>query len=164
MSTTSLKTVQVYANIIGVIAVPILIAFFGWLIQWRLANQSVQRDYLQMAVQILSSKNRKSGDEVSLWAVDILQKYSPVPFSPKLKSDFVEGKVIFYQPFSKGMLNSLLMQPPKPWILFHGKTNGELLDNYLKNRLACENNAAILQNLQSFIRDTATALNTQPQN
>jgi len=159
MYNIQLKRIQIYTNIVAAITVPILIAIYGWLIQAKIASQSVQKDYVQMATQILTSHDRKKSDELSIWAVKVLQQYSPIPFPPQLKTALEEGRIALISPIPKEMLNSSLMQPPKPWEKLKGNTNRALLVSYIDNRAICEVNTVTLSSLQTFIRNVVSITN-----
>ena len=78
-----LENMQLVAQILSLLAVPILVAFFGWKIQEGLKEKDVQRDFVQIAVGILSVKKVESGEDKVIrgWATRLLQKASPVPLS-----------------------------------------------------------------------------------
>ncbi len=78
-----LENMQLVAQILSLLAVPILVAFFGWKIQEGLKEKEVQKDFVQIAVSILSAKKVEGGEDAVIrgWAVRLLQKASPVALS-----------------------------------------------------------------------------------
>jgi hypothetical protein len=89
----TLNKLKAVATILSLIAVPVLIAFIGSRIQSSISNESIKRDYVQMAVRILAEEP-KSPDSSDLrkWAVDILAKNSPVPFTTVLEEQLKKGQ------------------------------------------------------------------------
>ncbi|MEC6413500.1 hypothetical protein SB816_21055 [Achromobacter sp. SIMBA_011] len=84
-----LDKIKDYAQIFTWVAVPILVAAFGWWYQTSAKDREIARDYVQVAVGLLASKNEDK--EVRTWAVELLNKNSPVPFGKKLQEQLVEG-------------------------------------------------------------------------
>lgn len=77
-----LEHYQIVAQILALVAVPILVAFFGWQIQEGQREREMQKDFVQMAVSVLSAET-KQGDgpaELKAWASRLLANTSPVPF------------------------------------------------------------------------------------
>jgi hypothetical protein len=50
----TLSKIQMIASITSAVAIPLVIAAVGWIIQAKIASQSVQKDYVSMAVSILT--------------------------------------------------------------------------------------------------------------
>ncbi|WP_025374101.1 hypothetical protein [Advenella mimigardefordensis] len=91
------------AQIIALIATPIVVAIIGWVAQHSSADANansqklaatigasaqisamesgIQRDLLQTAVQILRSPRHSQDADIRDWATKVMAKYSPVPFS-----------------------------------------------------------------------------------
>jgi len=79
-------------KILSLVAIPIVLAVFGWVIQNRLSERNVSQEYVKLAVSILEKP--KSSDVPSGlrdWAVDLLNQNSPTKFSSEtirqLKTD-----------------------------------------------------------------------------
>lgn len=66
------------------------------LLQYSLQEKSDDREYVLMAVNILSQpKDTDEPEELRKWAVDVLNKKSPVPFGNRLYDDLKRGNFIF---------------------------------------------------------------------
>ena len=89
----TLKRIQIITSIISAIAIPLLIAFFGWIVQSKISSESVKKDYVQMAVNILTS-TAEPDRELREWAVAVLDKNAPVPFSTELRARLTEGAIL----------------------------------------------------------------------
>ena len=88
MTLEQLQRIELWAKITASVAVPLLIVIFGWLIQSSLSERSLKREYVGIAVSILSNPS-SSPEKNSLkeWAVQLLEENAPVPLS---KSALVE--------------------------------------------------------------------------
>jgi hypothetical protein len=82
MTHEKLEKIELIARISSFIAIPFLIAVFGWLIQSRIEERSLSKEYVQIAVSILNSQE-KSPEHNTLrdWAVEILVQNTPIKFS-----------------------------------------------------------------------------------
>jgi hypothetical protein len=81
------------ATIFSLIALPVILAVGSWVIQDRIATQGVQKDYVQLAVEILRQRELKDdGDSRQLrtWAVKVVDSYAPVKLTETEKSELVD--------------------------------------------------------------------------
>jgi hypothetical protein len=82
----TLKKWTEVAKIFALVAVPIIVALGPLILQNRLAQQSMQKDYVTLAIGILAKPKAEQPDtELRKWAVEIVNQNSPVPISPGLK-------------------------------------------------------------------------------
>ena len=158
LSDQSLSRLQAWSTICAAVIVPLVIAFFGWQIQSHLSSNSLKKDYVGMAIQILAAPDNKENTALRSWATQILEQNSPIPFTPAVRDSFLEGKFVIMSPIPENLLTSAMMQAPKQWQrLPKGKvTNGDLLMNYVENQGLFEQNAITLKYLQQAIRAIAT--------
>lgn len=82
-----------FSQILAAIAVPVVVAVFGWLIQITIAENTVKKDYVQIAVNILSDDSKKTNVYLRAWAVDIIDKNSPVPLSENVRTGLIDGQI-----------------------------------------------------------------------
>lgn len=81
------------AKLVSITMIPVVLALVGWFIQRQLQEQSVQRDYVQLAVSILREKEEAKADPIlRAWAVELLNKNSPVPIQSDLAELLKTGK------------------------------------------------------------------------
>jgi len=82
-----------WAQIVAYIAVPVVVGVLGHLINRSIATQNLARDYVGLGLGIL--KERRSAENTNLqdWAVQILQTYSPIPFSAAAKKELAETRL-----------------------------------------------------------------------
>lgn len=154
----TLSRVQAWATICAAVVIPLVVAFFGWQIQSRLSDDSLKKDYVRMAIEILANPQTKDNESLRMWATQILEKNSPVPFTTAVRDDFLKGGLVYVPVIPPSLLKSPLMEGPKPWKYIDKKdpiTNGDLLENYFENKAMFEQNAIMLQYLQQVLRDMA---------
>ncbi len=84
-------TAEKVSKTVSIAAIPVVLAIGGWLIQKRLQDQTLRRDYVQLAVTVL--KEKESTPDMKNWAVDLLSVNSPVPFTKQIQSDLLNGKI-----------------------------------------------------------------------
>ncbi len=158
-----LEKVQAYSTIFASIAVPILIAFFGWVIQVRQSETGARTEYVQMAIGILMDPKRNSEDDLRQWAVALLDETSPVPFTKELRQDLSTGKVRL-SPLTSSNIPAILMEPPKPLIsLKEGQnTFGDTTLNLIENVGICRENSVRLEHLQNLLRNYGNYGDTLP--
>jgi len=77
----TLKKVEIYARIFSLIAIPVLIAIGGWVVQNNLSNQALKGEYVKVAISVLKEKPSKENIPLKRWAATILNKYSEVKLS-----------------------------------------------------------------------------------
>lgn len=84
-------TAEKISKTLSIAAIPIVLATGGWLIQKRLQDQTLRRDYVQLAVTVL--KEPASTKDMKDWAVNLLSVNSPVPFNQQIQTDLSTGKI-----------------------------------------------------------------------
>ncbi|HKT29183.1 hypothetical protein [Dyella sp.] len=159
LSDRALSRLQAWSTICAAVVVPLVIAFFGWQIKSRLSSNSLKKDYVSMAITILAAPDNKENKALRVWAIQILEQNSPIPFTPAVRNSFLQGKFVILSPIPQNLLSSPLMQAPKPWKPLARKgvvTNRDLLMNYLDNMGIFQENSITLKYLQQAIRDMAT--------
>jgi LAS superfamily LD-carboxypeptidase LdcB len=99
-------TVERTSKVLSIAAIPVVIAVGGWYIQRQLQNQTVSRDYVQLAVSILKEPDDKTKikPELRAWAVDLLKDNSPTKLSDEVINQLKTGQTIL--PASAGTSNS----------------------------------------------------------
>jgi len=84
-------TIERVVRTLSVAAIPIVVAVVGWLIQQRLQDQTIKRDYVQLAVSILKEPEAKLQPEMRDWAAKLLNENSPTKFDPKFVEQLSSG-------------------------------------------------------------------------
>jgi hypothetical protein len=159
-----LGKIQIVSSIASAIAIPLVIALVGWTVQANIAEQGLQKDYVSMAVGILTDQNNAEDDKLRKWAVSVLDKTAPVPFTPELREKLQSGEVKFsliYFPEPQAQL----MEPPLEQIPLpeDNPTLGDVFDNAVENSFRYQENATRHQFLVDWVRDTAELVNKENQ-
>lgn len=160
---SKLSIVQSYATIAATVAVPILVAIFGYLIQLRISEESTKKDYVSMAISIINSKETPEDSDLRKWAVSVLDKNSPVPFGDSLRKSLSSGETVISKVYYP-MPPPTLMEPPLPLKpleqdMSKPVTLSDLLVNTVENYGIFHINAARLSSLQELIRSYSKIAN-----
>ncbi|MFZ4287534.1 hypothetical protein [Variovorax sp. HJSM1_2] len=91
---TILDQVEQASKIVGSVAVPLLVALFGWLIQQQLASQTVSRDYVQLAVSILKEPKKEDDQQLREWAVELLNRHAPIKLGESVSQKLQAGDIL----------------------------------------------------------------------
>lgn len=88
------------ADIIGKLAVAVLVALVGWWIQGVVTTQNTGKDYIGIALGILENKDQteamKKNTALRQWAVDLLKYYSSITLDKFTGDKLVSGEVDIY--------------------------------------------------------------------
>ncbi len=110
---SKLERIQAIASIASSIALPLMLAVIGYLLQRQIADEGLKKDYVSIAAGILKEDPGKQEPDLRKWAVLVLDTNSPIPFSNKAKDGLLKGSPLvmagppLLQPISD------CMQPPK---------------------------------------------------
>lgn len=77
----TLERARVLSGLLASVLVPVAIALAGHWFGAALKEREVQMRFVELAVGILGEKPQPASAEVRSWAVDIIDKFSPVPLS-----------------------------------------------------------------------------------
>lgn len=83
-------------TIITPLVLPLVVLIVSISFQMSIQEQSINRDYVQIAISILT--NPKSNTELRSWATKILNAKSPIPFQKSLFEQLGSGQTLL--PFS----------------------------------------------------------------
>ncbi|MBV8938967.1 MAG: hypothetical protein JO089_03910 [Alphaproteobacteria bacterium] len=150
----TLEKLQAIASIASSIAVPVIIAILGWWLQAGISKQGIEKDYVQIASNILKEppSSDEDNEELRIWAIAVLDKYAPIPFSASLRRKLQDGKFLMSETIGNVPYN--FMEPPKPVLSIPDakKTSSDNLRKvYADNILACQTNTLTLNSLQELL-------------
>lgn len=124
------------------------------LIQRSIASESIRKDYVQLAVGILSSQN--SDSRLREYAAEVLAENSPVPFTPEIKTSLISPGLKFLPDISK---TPMMTVPALPWVAPPRLKNMEDIDpfieNYTENMKRANDNYLALIHLRELINRSA---------
>jgi hypothetical protein len=76
-SPTSLDKAEKISRIAAAVAIPVVLAFGGWVVQRTISSQTISQEYVKIAVSILQAKD--SDPSLRSWATNLLSERSPTP-------------------------------------------------------------------------------------
>jgi hypothetical protein len=89
-----LDTAEKFSRMVSIAAIPLVLGVGGWMIQRSLQDQSIRRDYVQLALAILQNPDTsKVPPEIREWAVDLLNDNSPTKLNPEAVKNLKSGSV-----------------------------------------------------------------------
>ncbi len=156
MNQESLNKWQSIASIGASIAIPLILAIVGYVVQDKISTEGLRKDYVQIAISILKERQ---DEDLRKWAVTVLDENSPIPFSKDVRMKLEKGTVYvpvavecprFPDPPMSAKWNpgKLLIDTAKGTFL-RGDVNPE---EVIKNYERCDLNTINLRNLQEWIR------------
>ena len=144
------------AKIASAIAIPIVLAIVGWFIQRQSVNNSLNQEYIKLAVSVLKEKEEPDQESLRAWAVQLLNQHSEVKFNDKVRADLASGKLAFPMITADGGFTTSLIGTPgqEGWCLLGIRTNGIWSEQYLRslsNSASPTNQLADVPNLNEVI-------------
>jgi hypothetical protein len=89
-----LATAEQFSRMVSIAAIPLVLGVGGWLIQRQLQDQSIRRDYVQLALTLLQNPDTsKVPPEIREWAVDLLNENSPTKLNIQALKSLKSGSV-----------------------------------------------------------------------
>ncbi|MFZ6781252.1 M15 family metallopeptidase [Undibacterium sp. Ji83W] len=93
-----------YSKVISIALIPVVLAVGGWFIQKQIQDQSIAKDYVQLAVSILKEpESAKISPEIRNWAARLLNDNSKTKLSDEALSQLSKGVIVLpgYTPSSR---------------------------------------------------------------
>lgn len=155
----TLAKVEAYARIASAIIIPFAIAFTGWWVQSSVAEATIKKDYVAMAMNVL--KEGKAEPEIITWAAQVVKDNSPTPLSNELNQKIIRAALAS----SQARLSTTyppppayLMEPAKQVRSFPLKqlqdgsfTEREIVKRWIDDREVAQLNAINLKFLQEYV-------------
>ena len=88
-----IENVERIAKLLSIVAIPIVLGVGGWFIQQEIASQSIKKEYVQLAISVLTQNS--GNEEMRAWAVELLNHNSPIPFSETTSTKLTTGELAF---------------------------------------------------------------------
>lgn len=85
---TKLEKIQSIASIASSIAIPLILAIGGYVVQREISDDGIKKDYVAMATGILREDARSQDPALRLWAVEIVSAYAPIKLSQQAEAGF----------------------------------------------------------------------------
>lgn len=155
-----LPRIEAYVRIFSAIFIPIAIAFTGWWVQSSVAEATIKKDYVAMAMGIL--KEGKADPEMITWASEVIRQNSPTPLSNQLQAKIINAtlsasKVLTARELPtppKGFMEApkeLTKLPSKKELASGTITTQRIFDQWLDDRQIAQQNAITLKYLQEWV-------------
>lgn len=90
---TPLGRIYKFSQIFALVGTPIVVAVIGWKAQASAVEISTSKDYVQLAMQVLKEPLQEDRLASRAWAIGIIQKYSPVAFTPEAGRELSKGSI-----------------------------------------------------------------------
>ena len=122
---------QAIASIAASIAVPLILAVVGYMVQRQIATEGLKKDYVQIAASILKENPNGQEKELRKWAVEVLDRNADIPFSSNAKASLEKGFPIVRNNFLFPDAPKPCMEPParlKFDSLIKSSIKGEYID------------------------------------
>jgi len=88
----ALETIERLSRVVSAVAIPVVLAIFGFFVQRKLQNQTVQREYVSLAVSILQeTDSRKAPAGLKQWAAVMLDHNAPIKLPDDLLKSLQSG-------------------------------------------------------------------------
>lgn len=88
-----LDTLEKYARILSLIAIPLVLGIIGYWVQKNLGDKNLNREYVELAVGILTEEEKEVPNEIRSWAVDMLNENSPTKFEKETLERLKTGEI-----------------------------------------------------------------------
>lgn len=90
-SSKSQKDIWDKAQILFAALIPVVIGFGSYFIQQSITKESVAKDYVGIATTILERPKGEEETDLREWAVNLLDQYSPIKFTPQQQKELKSG-------------------------------------------------------------------------
>jgi hypothetical protein len=157
-----LARIESVARITSLLFIPIAIALTGWWVQSSVAEATIKKDYVAMAMGIL--KEGKTADpEILTWAAEVVKANSPTPLSNDLRGKIVQASLAASQVSlpvrlpPKELMESPEQVPPFPKDRLASGTMSvdDIVNLWIKDRATAERNGVRLKYLEKWITETS---------
>lgn len=146
---TKLDRLYKMAQIIALLAMPVVVGLIGWWTQKSITETAARKDYVQLAIGLLKEPASSENAPLRKWATDMTREFSPVPFSDEATVQL--GRSTLSMLSNSPLLKPALQRRPEcPSVLLHSVPE-ELRASLSDLESACRNNYQSLFWLQIYL-------------
>lgn len=87
-----MEKIERLSKILSAIAIPVIVAWFGWNIQEKISDKNLSRDYVKIAIDILTSEN-DIDNSLRIWAVDLLNDNTATKMDSEVIKKLKSGEI-----------------------------------------------------------------------
>lgn len=99
-------------KVLSTLALPVILAIVGFSVQRRLQDQTLQREYVTLAVSILQESDpQKASPELKEWAARLLDQNAPLKLPPELLAKLQSGRTLLPISEWRGVSGSIAATP-----------------------------------------------------
>lgn len=88
------ECIEFWVRTVAAVLVPLILAFFGWKINQSISQRSLEKDYVAVALEILTKPTERTHPGLRAWAATVFAQYSPVQFDAATLADLASGDVL----------------------------------------------------------------------
>ncbi|KAA3612167.1 MAG: hypothetical protein DWQ05_19385 [Calditrichaeota bacterium] len=127
-SRSMLDELEKIAKTLSLVAIPIIIAILGYVFQQSLKEKDVSKDYVELAIKILTETDQSKIDpSIRSWAVDLLNQNSPTELPDEVSVKLKTGDVsLFENPGAIAAASSGIMAMSSNGLIAIGTEKGEI--------------------------------------
>ncbi len=89
-----LDILDVLTKLIATIIIPLVILFVGQSYTKAQVDSQVRSEYIKMGVGLLSTKPTDDNVALRLWAIEIINEYSTIKFTPEAIKELEDNRVL----------------------------------------------------------------------
>jgi len=87
------EKLRVVSGVVAAVLVPIAIALAGQFFSTALRERETQLKYVELAVGVLREKPSPETTEIRSWAIDLVNKFAPVPLSGGARNELKQREL-----------------------------------------------------------------------
>lgn len=86
-----LEKLKTASAIVTAVVVPVALAYVGNSYSSALKEREMQARFVELAIDVLRKPPEKGAEALRSWSVDVIDKYSGVPFSASVRQRLIES-------------------------------------------------------------------------
>jgi tetratricopeptide (TPR) repeat protein len=87
-----MEKIERLSKVLSAIAIPVIVAWFGWTIQESISDKNLSRDYVKIAIDILTSET-DIDNSLRVWAVDLLNDNTTTKMDVEVIKKLKSGEI-----------------------------------------------------------------------
>jgi hypothetical protein len=88
------ETIEPWSRIAAAVLIPAILGYYGSEINQSISQRSLEKDYVAVALEILTKPTEKTHPGLRAWAATIFAQYSPVQFDAATLAELASGDVL----------------------------------------------------------------------
>lgn len=88
------ETIESWSRIAAAVLIPVILGYYGSKINQSISQRSLEKDYVAVALEILTKPTEKTHPGLRAWAATVFAQYSPVQFDAATLAELASGDVL----------------------------------------------------------------------